>query len=356
MDDIHFIKNYYYYLIAYILGVILISVLSYVRASLWRGMINFVTLLFSIFTVFYIGCRNSNIGVDTDRYENAFLLYKNSNEFFIRKDPFFDFLNFTFSNFFDFQSFLIFCAFIYVFGALYALKNIFKENYYLPFLVFLISPYFINAGINVMRSGIAASLFLVALSVYYNKEKNWKALLWFISSAMFHMSMFVPFLFFLINRLVKNTKIVFLAWLTSILFGILNINVLTNIFNVIGFLDDRASEYVKTTNENNAWINFAIFGFFPVIFAVYNVLVLKYKDRFYTLLLHAYMLTHIPYIILINSERASRLGYMAEFMMPVLLLFPLLIEPKFKLHFFRIKLSLVILIVFVLKAYKVLVV
>ncbi len=356
MEDIYFIQNYYYYLIAFVFGIIFISFLSYLKWSSWRAIVDVVTIIFSIFTVYYIGNRGTNIGVDTGRYENTYLLYQDSDHFFIRKDPFFDFLNYIFSKFFDFNVFLIFCAFLYVFGALYAMKKIFKQNYYVPFLVFLISPYFINAGINVMRSGVAASLFLVALGFYYQKKKTWKVLLWFISSALFHASMFIPLLFFVLNLFFKNTKLVFLIWFSTIILGVLNINILANIFSVINFLDDRTGQYIKSTSEDSSWINFIIFGFFPVAFGVYNVLVLEYRNDFYRWLLNTYMLTHIPYIILINSERASRLGYMAEFMMPVLLLFPLLIEPKFKIEYLRLKLSLLILFVFILKAYKVLIV
>lgn len=356
MEDILFIQEYYHYLIFFICLLIFLSLTSYLGSRVWEKPLNLFVVAFSIFTVYYIGSRSANIGVDTGRYEQTFFLYKNSDWFFIRKDVFFDLLNYLFSRLFDFQFFLLFCAFLYVFTAWYGLKKIFKENYYLAFLVFLISPYFINSGINVMRSGIAASLFIAGLGVYYNKGKNWKVIVWFLCSVLFHISMFVPIFFFLFTRYMKSIKIIFFLWLGSIGLGLVNINIINNLAGIIEVFTDRASNYVADVGEESSWGNFLIFGFFPVAFGLYNIVVLKYENKFYRWLISAYMLTHIPYIILINTVRASRLGYLAEFMMPILLLFPLLIEPKIKIDYLRLKLCLLISIVFLVKAYKVLIV
>src|SRR5690606_33199621 len=77
------------------------------RYKLWSKTINVLVVVFSFFTAYYIGSRPVYIGVDTGRYEQTFLLYKNTGSFFIRKDLFFDFLNYSFSRLFDFQSFLL---------------------------------------------------------------------------------------------------------------------------------------------------------------------------------------------------------------------------------------------------------
>jgi len=356
MEDNHFIKEYYYYLAVFLCILIVLSLSSYLRNRFWKRFVDIFIFSFSLFTVYFIGSREVNIGVDTRRYEQTFLLYKNSESFFLRKDFFFDFLNYSFSRLFDFQLFLLFCAFIYVFGALYGLRKIFKENYYLPFLIFLISPYFINMGINVMRSGVAASLFIIGISLYYNGGKKRNVMFWFLSSVLFHISMFVPMFFILFTRYFKNTKIILLLWFGGIVLGVLNINIINNLADKLVLFTDRIANYADNVSENSSWDNFVIFGFFPVAFGLYNIIFLKYKNLFYKWLVNTYMLTHIPYIILINTERASRLGYLAEFMMPILLLFPLLIEPKIKIKYLRFKLCILIFIIFMIKAYKILIV
>src|SRR5690606_13385705 len=225
----------------------------------------------------------------------------------IRKDVFYDFLSYSFAKLLGFQELLVFCAFLYVFGAYYGLKKIFKENLYLPFIVFLISPYFFTSGINVMRSGVAASLFLVGLGMYYDKRKFFLTFFCFFVSVLFHISMFVPLMFFILARYLKNTKVIFIAWLLSIVVGMLNINIVRVVVESIVVLEDRVGDYVINEGERSFWTNFAIFGAFPVLFAIYNVLVLKYKHDFYIWLLNGYMLIHMPYIMLLNSEYALRL-------------------------------------------------
>lgn len=141
----------------------------------------------------------------------------------------------------------------------------------------------------------------------------------------------------------------------SIALATLNINIMARLVTIVDFISARAGNYVEVTDEENSWMNFFIFGFFPVMFGLYNIFALKYKDDFYKWLINTYMLTHIPYIILISTKFASRLGYMAEFMMPILIMYPLLIESKIKIKYLRFKLCVFAFIIFMVKAYKVLI-
>lgn len=352
-----YIQNYYYYTIGLLVLLTLLTMFSYFgQSGASKRLINIVLVLFSVFTVFYLGTRDLSIGTDTFRYEKAFNFYKTSSDFEIRKDVFYDFLSFSFAKIFSFKELLIFCATLYVFGAFYGLKRIFGANVYLPFIVFIISPYFFTSGINVMRSGVAASLFLVGLGVYYDIRKWPKPALWFFISVLFHISMLLPVLFFAIARYVKSTKIIFLIWLMSIGVGVLNINIVHVVVDSLGLFEDRVGDYTINEGQRNFWMNFAIFGAIPVLFSVYNVLYLKYKDDFYTWLLNGYMLIHVPYIMLLNSQYALRLGYLAEFMMPIILMYPLLINSKLNITYDRLKLCFILFFVFMVKAYKILVI
>ena len=239
---------------------------------------------------------------------------------------------------------------------MYGLRKIFKENYYIPFLFFLISPYFMAWGVNVMRSGIASSLFLIGLGVYYETGKSKKVIFWVTVSVLFHISMLIPLLFFGVTKYMTNTKAIFFAWLGSVMLALLNINIIVGINPILEQLTDRVGDYATNEGERDSWANFFVFGFFPVIFAVYNVLVLKYKNAFYNWVVNAYMLTHIPFIMLLNTNFAQRLGYLAEFMMPILLIFPLIKDPLLRISYVRIKLVILISLVFLIKGYKILII
>jgi len=357
MEELLFIQKYYHYLIAFIFLLIAMTFLSEFKKSLgiYSG-INFITICFSIIVILYLGNRDVSIGFDTFRYEYNFSLYENSGSFFIRKDPFFDFISYLFANYLNFNLFLVFCSSVYVLGTFYGLKLIFGRDFYIPFLIFLIYPYFINMGINVIRSGLGGSLFLIGIGVYYKRNNFLKSFLWIGMSLLFHISMVIPLLFFLITKFFNNTKFIFIIWLCSIVLAILGINIIASFVSVIEGLTTRIGDYAVNNEGESSWINFLMFGFFPIIFGVYFVLSKKILDPYYKWLVNAYMLIHIPYIILINTQFASRIGYLAEFMMPLILAYPLIKTDSYKQPFFKVKFCVIIFLVFLVKGYKVLVI
>lgn len=355
MEDILFTQKYYFYLIAFFIVIILFSLFSYLKQDNVK-MIPVIVFLFSLLSIIYIGNRDYNVGVDTIRYKRAFDFYKDRLNFEIRKDLFYDMLSFVFAKLSNFSGLLVFCAFVYISAAVVGLKKIFGVNSFLPLLIFLISPYFIANGISAIRSGVAASLFLFGLGIVYEKNSFKKAMPWFAVGVLFHVSMIVPLIFFIISRYYQNTKMIFLIWIGSIFLGFLKINVIIEIVDFIGIFESRIGDYAVNEGERNFWTNFLIFGFGPVVFAIYNILYLKYNDPFYKWLVNSYMFIHIPYIILIESEYGLRLGYLAEFMLPILLMYPLLINSKLNFRLVRFKLSIVIFGLFLIKAYKILIV
>lgn len=356
MADLLYIQYYYYLLISFLLLMVSVSLFSYGKSNSWKSISNSLLILFGAFTTYYLGTRGVDIGIDTSNYKYSFQIQEKLDSFAIRKDPLYDLLTYIFSHFFNFKIFLTFCAFIYVFGALYGFKMIFKEQYYLPALIFFISPYFFQFGINVMRNGMAASLFLIGVGKYYKNAKFRKAFVWFLISIFIHLSMLLPLAVLLITKWIKNTKVIFTFWLLSILLALFNINILVGIISYFDIIAVRFSGYTTTNSETSSWPNLLIFGILPVLFAVYCVIVKNYKDSFYIRLLNTYMLVHIPYIILINSTYALRVAYLAEFLMPLLLLYPVLVNPIIRAKFRRLSISTLILVVFLVKAYKILII
>lgn len=356
MEEVLYIKEFYNYTIIFLLLCIMFSFLGYLGDS-WNKILKIFILGFAGLAVWYLGSRESSIGVDTYNYKYVFTyIYQDANSFEVRKDPFYDFLSYTFSKFTDFNTFLTFCAFIYVFGAWLGFQKIFKKNAILPFLVFIISPYFFQMGINVMRSGMASSLFLVALGVYYEKNKKWKVGIFLLLSILLHLSMVLPLVVFFIVRYIKKTHFIFLFWLIGLLMNVADINFIAPIISNLGLLGDRFAMYTEEGSGSSGWANFVVFGMMPILIGLYNVFIRKYKDDFYIYLLNAYMLLHIPYIILMKTEFALRIGYLAEFMMPILLVYPFVINPKINIKLIRFKFGVLFFLLFMVKAYKILIV
>lgn len=363
MEYLLFIQKYYFYLILLFLIVIPTTFLSYFGSKKVAPLlINLAVILFAGWSVNLIGNRGINIGIDTLNYFYSFSFYSSIDNFIVRKDLFYDYLSYVIAQNGEFKHLLLLCAFLYVFGYFYGLKKIFSKQYYLPFLVFLMSPNFIDFGINVMRSGVAGSVFLVGLGLYYNKAKLWMVYLVFTLSMFFHMSVALVFFCFILTYYFKNTLVFFLIWCLSLVLFILNINI---IMPLMGYLDgisildaftSRGESYAAAEGQYSAWYQFAMFGLLPIGFAVYNIFVLKYKDEFYIRLTNIYILIYIPCTILMSTRFGYRIAYLAGFMMPVILLYPLLKDTKIKIKFRHLKLSLIVFALFIIKAYKILVI
>lgn len=354
MDDIQFIQQFYYYFLTYFSLIVVFS-FFYSFDKRLVNVISILTFFLAIVTTIHIGNREIDIGVDTKRYEASFLYYKGLSVFEVRKDFLFDFMSFLFSKIGNFKTLLFFCSFLYVFLPYISFRKIFGDYFFLPFVIFLVSPYFVANGISAIRSGLAASIFIYALSLFYSKGKFRNGWVLFLSSVFMHISMIVPLGMFVIANYFRGTKIVFICWLCSIVLGYLNINFIVQLVEITGIFDERIGNYAVNEGSRNFWGNFFIFGFGPVLFGIYNVYT-GFKDEFYKRILNGYMLSHIPYIILLESEYGLRLGYLAEFMMPILIAYPIIHNPVFTGRFTGFKAVVVLFVLFIIKAYKILII
>lgn len=359
MEELAYIGYYYKFLFFFLLLVCFFTFFTYLK----EGSKNYFFLyLFSsliiIFTILYIGGRSEDIGVDTSAYLYAYNIFAGKASFEIRKDVFYDLLSYFFSRFSSFNGLLTFCASIYVGTAAISFYNVFKKYAVYALAIFLISPNFFQFGINVMRNGLAASIFLLGLSLYYlNPEKKYRYYALLFLSFLFHASMIVPFLVFFITKYFKNTNFFISVWLLSMVISILNIpfiNVLLNTFSTFG--DSRAEMYVSQNEEISAfslWSNFLLFKAIPVYVGIYFYQIRKFRDPFFIRLLNFYLILSSLYILAIKLEFALRFAYLSEFLTPILLLYPFVYDKELKMRFKFLKLSSFFLLLFLIKSVKV---
>lgn len=181
-----------------------------------------IILLLSLF----IGIREIYIGTDTLAYYNFFTKVNTGIETRI-SEPLFLLLSKTsyyFStNFYFFSTLIAFisCSFYFIFYYLILDKNTYSINliYYIIFISFifmLISPFFWNSQVNVMRVGVAIPIFFVGSYFLYSR-KPLKALFFFISSAFFHYSifMFIPFVYLIY---IKEKYIILVFFFLSMIY------------------------------------------------------------------------------------------------------------------------------------------
>lgn len=125
-----------------------------------------------ILLILYMGLRPVSTAFgDTINYAHGFYEIQRSSEPFTWEwgtDALFYNLHAWFAKYSDIHSFFLLCAFIYVGSLWLAMQRIFKSYYYIPLLVIFSMFTFWNYGVNGIRNGMGASVFILAMT-YINR-------------------------------------------------------------------------------------------------------------------------------------------------------------------------------------------
>lgn len=350
LKEILFIKQYYILLYLYFAVIIILSFFNGIKSNSFK-IIGNVSILFGIYIGYYIGSRPIDIGIDTANYQ--YIFYYDGLEG--TGDVFFRYLNLFFNKYFSFESYLIVCGLLYTMCPLIAFRILFKEKFFLAYILFLISPYFMQMGINVMRNGIAASIFLIFLASVYKRNSTKFNSLFFLSSIFTHLSLLIVGIVFYFSKYFNYIKLLFVIWTVAIVFSLLKLNFVGKLIAVLPLVGPRFGNYVNNYSENVSWNSFLIYGISPVFLAMYFILYKRFEDVFYNKIVATYLVVHICYVFLIHMKFAERVGYLAEFMMPLLIIFPLIkgaININ-KIRFFEFKFIVIVFLLFVIKSIKI---
>lgn len=311
---------------------------------------NLLSIIIIIFSIFLIGFRDFNVGVDTANYIDIFFSIGNNINNIEFRDPLWDIITFFFNTFnIDLSYYFLLWAFIYIYAAYFGAKYYFKNEVVFFLILFLIVPNFFLFGVNTIRSGVAASIFIFSLR--YLNDNNKKHFFLLILACCVHISIIVPIFFFFISKYFKSIKWPLLIWSLFLPFALLGISLI----NLLPFEIDRLSGYLAYENDDisSRIINFVLYSISPIILGVYTIYFKKKYDVLFIRLLNTYILSNIIYILAFGSEVAERFAYLSEFLMPFLLIYPLVVFRIWKSYQF--KLSLILFIIFMLKAYKIMV-
>ena len=287
---------------------------------------NILTAAIALFLIIYIGFRDPWIGVDTQAYIDAF--YNKEFDFATEKDIIFGLLRSFFYLYFDVSAFLICCSFIYIGFALFSFYKIFNKRFSCAFLLFLISPSFIMLGINVIRSGMAASIFLLAISMHNTK---WK-FCFLLVSVLMHISMIIPVILYLFFLILDRKKwnvlgLCYLFWVFSLILAFFNVNIIPLVSSyVIDLFNDRVSGYLMDSKYNTTFFSVTnLFYALPVIFSFYYVFNKKNVDAEYLILLEIYIVINGLFLLFLHMPFSERIGYLSSFLFPILCFYPYLI-------------------------------
>ncbi|UKM63953.1 EpsG family protein [Flavobacteriaceae bacterium GSB9] len=296
--------------------------------------INVMGIFILIFITLLIGQRpiTSRFGFgDTINYFKAFRAYSNGGQITESTDLGWHFFMKTLSNIVSVHTFFTICAFLYIFPMYKISKQLFHSYWYYVFFAFIVSFSFYTYGVNGVRNGVAASLFLWGLCFRHKKIIMG---LFFIWAILFHKTIMLPVLAYLLTYLYNQPKFYLKAWVICIPLSLAMGGVWISIFSSLGF-GERLSGYLSGDLGGGIpgfrW-DFLFHSFFAVFAGWYFIYKKKFKDAFYNQLLNTYLICNGFWVLIIRANFSNRFAYLSWFMMAIVIFYPLLKQPMFKHH------------------------
>ena len=276
---------------------------------------------------------------DTMNYAAEFkALQKNANHlFWIRsKEWLWDILMTFFAKFGNLNQLFLLCATVYV-GALWlAMRRIFVEYNYIPFLVIICMFTFWTYGVNGVRNGMGASLFILAMT-YPN---NIPAMAIFaILGAGIHNSIYLMLAGAILAWFVNHSRTYIIVWFACILISLVAGD------QIQEFLSSYATS-LAGENKFTAYLNyseqqmisdgfvasrsfrwdFIAYSALGVATGAYFIMRREFKDEYYHWIFNTFLICNAFWILIIRAPYSNRFAQISWFIMPVVMIYPFMKE------------------------------
>lgn len=246
--------------------------------------------------------------------------------------------NVIFDNYFFFLAskyvpvtfFFLSIAFVYFACMAWACIRLFPRDSFVAFLVCLGAFSSFSYATNGIKAGAAASIFLVSIALYKNRKLIWAVIFAFISLG-FHHSMIVPMAALFVCHFVNNSKLYFAFWAFCFLMALFHVSFFQQLF--ASFADDQGAAYLTGQGETvrkdilgGFRIDFILYSAAPLVLGWVGIIKKRIISREYSFLLNLYLLTNSIWLLCMYAEFTNRIAYLSWFMLPVVLVYPLLNE------------------------------
>lgn len=229
----------------------------------------------------------------------------------------------------DVNFFFLVCALIYVGSLWWAMERIFGNYYWIPLLVVISMFTFWVYGVNGIRNGMGASVFILALSFANNISVM--ILLAYIALGI-HQSVLLMIGAAVLAWFYNKNKLYLGIWLAAIPISLRYGWTLQYLLASSGFLsgDDRFASYLTRENVSTREVmtsvsfrwDFLLYSAMAVGVAYYFIYIRKYKDQYYTWLFNIYLICNAFWIIVIRAAYSNRIAQLSWFIMPIILIYP----------------------------------
>ena len=287
-----------------------------------------IALLVAVFMIFFFGLRPLHyiFGDMMNYYEDYNVLIKEQDYSFTWNAT-----NYIFDNLLvgcgalglPIDYFFFFIATIYFGAMLWACMKIYPNDTLLAFLVYLGAFSTYSYGVNGIKAGAAASIFLLAIA--YRRNKVLAGAFLFLSLG-FHHAMVVPIAAFLSTFIIKKRKVYLYAWIVSLIMAALHITFFQSLF--AGFTDESGANYLSlSTNErivSGFRPDFILYGAIPIFWGDYLIKKFHIKSDGYVFIWKVYVATNSVFLLCTYGSYINRIAYLSWLMYPIMLIYPFL--------------------------------
>ncbi len=265
-------------------------------------------------------------GTDRDKYANGFLQFKNdlAQVDFEQREAGFQFIQYLLSRVMNVTQFMFCISLIYLANYLIAIRRLVKTQSYWLYVAVVLSMGFTSYNLNTMRAGLAISFLVLGLSMYKSYVRMVICVLIAVS---IHTSTIIPGGIILLCRYYNNTRLFYKLWILSIPLSL----IAGTYFNVLfqGMGDDERTDYLTAVDDHyniGFRLDFILYSLVPMLVGYCFIFKKGVSDRFYTMIYNVYLLTNMFWILVIRANYSDRFAYLSWFLIPFILVYPLLTQ------------------------------
>ena len=296
-------------------------------------------LLVAAVIIVLIGMRPVDIAYgDTVNYAAGFQrIAENKNiSLHLNKEWLHDIITFYCARYGNIHIYFTICAILYVGPLWLAMRRIFKEYNFVPFVVIISMFTFWMYGVNGIRNGVGASLFILAMT--YTENIPLMVLIALFGAGV-HNSVYLMIAGALVAWLWNDSRVYLAVWLICIIVSFFYGNSIQTWMS--GVADSVANDNKLTSYLNYGERNMRSEGIFVsmtfrwdflaysalgVAIGTYFLIFRYFKDQYYQWIFNIYLICNSFWVLIIRAPYSNRFAQISWFILPVVLVYPFMRE------------------------------
>lgn len=224
--------------------------------------------------------------------------------------------------------FLIILAFLYILPIYIGIRNLKIRNVFIFFFFIFSFFFFKTMGTNTQRQGLAFTVFFCSVTYFINDKKKISYLL-FVIAFMFHASIILPIVAFLVSSKIKKLTIPLIVYGVATGLSIINFkiyDILAGIPIVSLLVEERLDTYTDLSVDNYRVGFRPDFWVFNTVFLIIGYYTYKHLKKnkinkvFYQTVFISYILLSSFFFLMFSARFSDRFGFLAWMFIPFLLL------------------------------------